>query len=130
MATVMVLDGPKAGRWYCVPENRSLVIGREVRPGGWSSTEMMSEGLRVEIRYDTRDGRYHAHALNPPGEAMRNGEPMPDFEPLEEGDQLQVGPTRVLFTSQNFIDDGQVQAFLARYDMAMPPPAGAEIEPA
>ncbi|MEX0745591.1 MAG: FHA domain-containing protein [Phycisphaeraceae bacterium] len=111
MATVLVLQGPGHGQWHCLPENRTLVIGRPTA-GGCTLGDPALSGHHVEVRCDPRDGRYYAVALQGPAAVRRNGIPMRAFEALDEGDLLELGQTRLLFTRRDFATADQARAFL------------------
>ncbi|MEX0652727.1 MAG: FHA domain-containing protein [Phycisphaeraceae bacterium] len=111
MATVLILGGPGAGEWYCVPENRPLVVGQDVQVGA-RLARTAAAVRHLEIRCDPRDGRYYALDLGAPSGVHRNGRRIPPFQPLDDGDCLEVGDTRLLFTRRDFATEGQAHAFL------------------
>jgi pSer/pThr/pTyr-binding forkhead associated (FHA) protein len=102
MATLLITSGRRAGDHYPLGR-RSSVIGRD-------------EGLLIQIldehvsrkhfllRYARDTGRYFARDLRSRHGVFINGHKIRDEVPLEDNDIIQIGCTRLLFTTEDSAD--------------------------
>ena len=102
MATLLVISGPRAGKYYPLG-HRTNVVGRD-------------EGLLIQIldehvsrkhfllRYDKQKRQYFARDLQSRHGVYVNGCRIDEEVALEENDTIDIGRTSLMFTRQDSAD--------------------------
>lgn len=110
MPTMVVLNGHNTGDWYTLGE-RSMAFGRD--------SSLLAELLdpcvsrrHMEVRYEPKDGQFYAVDSGSRNGVLLNGKKIDRFKALSDGDLIQLGFTLLTYTSQDFDDYKQAEAFV------------------
>jgi pSer/pThr/pTyr-binding forkhead associated (FHA) protein len=102
MASIIVIAGPQKGDYYPLGQ-RTNVLGRaEANP-----IQILGERVsrkHLQIHFDPSNQRYYALDMKSKHGVFINGRRIRAETPLSDGDQIRIGDTSLLFTTQDFPD--------------------------
>jgi pSer/pThr/pTyr-binding forkhead associated (FHA) protein len=102
MASIMVISGPQIGDYFPLGQ-RTNVLGRaEANP-----IQILGERVsrkHLQIHFDPDKQRYFALDMKSKHGVLINGTRIKPESPLSDGDQIRIGDTNLLFTTQDFPD--------------------------
>ena len=102
MASIMIVSGPAEGRYYRLAQ-RSLIVGRHEDSGIQIVDELIS-GHHLEFRHDESDKSYHAVDLQSTNGVRVNDQLVTADTRLVDGDVIDIGNSRLVFSVQEFPD--------------------------
>jgi pSer/pThr/pTyr-binding forkhead associated (FHA) protein len=112
MASIIIAAGPREGDFYPLG-HRTTVIGRDEAVPIQIVDERVSR-KHLQIRYQEGSG-YVAFDMRSANGSFVNGRRITAETPLTEGDELQIGDTKMHFTLKEFPDK---QSALAHFKKA------------
>lgn len=112
MASIIIAAGPREGDFYPLG-HRTTVIGRDEAVPVQIVDERVSR-RHLQIRYEEGRG-YIALDMRSANGSFRNGARMSGETLLADGDEIQIGDTKLLFTLSDFPDK---QSALAHFKKA------------
>ena len=102
MASLFIISGDQKGSYYPLGV-RTNVVGRdEALP-----IQILDDSVsrkHLQIRYDKRQGRYHALDMKSSHGVFINDIRISEETVLVDGDEILVGQTTLLFTEKDFDD--------------------------
>jgi pSer/pThr/pTyr-binding forkhead associated (FHA) protein len=101
MATLIMGSGPREG--YYPLGQRTTVIGRDEALPIQVLDDRVSR-RHVQIRYDPADASYHVLDMKSSNGVFINGRRIFTDTVLVDGDQIQIGDTKLLFAAADFDD--------------------------
>lgn len=100
MPSLTITTGPNAGDYYPIG-SRTVVIGRdEACPV--QIVDSQASRKHVQIRHD--NGRFVAMDMKSANGTLINGRAISSEIELEEGDEISVGSSKIVFSMQEFAD--------------------------
>jgi len=102
MASIIVVSGPSEGDYYPLGR-RTVVVGR----GEQCSVQITDEHIsrrHVQIRYDAASGEHIAFDMKSANGTWINGRKCEGEVTLADNDRIEVGESRLLFTTEEFPD--------------------------
>ena len=102
MASIIVTSGEQKGE-YLLLGRRTNVIGRaEARP--MQILDDMVSRKHLRIKYDESKNEHYAEDMNSKHGVIINNRKITGLATLKEGDQIRIGQTTLLFTTEDFDD--------------------------
>ena len=102
MASLIIVTGPNEGDYYPLG-TRTMVIGRDEAVPIQIVDELVSR-RHMQIRYDGGDEHYHALDMSSANGVFVNGRRISGDVALEDGDMIEIGKSRLMFTDKSFDD--------------------------
>jgi pSer/pThr/pTyr-binding forkhead associated (FHA) protein len=112
MPSLIVSSGKQEGLFLPLGKKTS-VIGRDEALGLQLEDEKVSR-RHVQIRFEPADNRYRALDMKSTNGTLYNGRQVTTEVVLSEGDEIQVGDTRLLFTMEDPKDRPNALAVLKK----------------
>lgn len=101
MATVVVLNGHNKGEWYSIGTDRPLVVGRD--------NSLLAEIIdprishkHLEVYFDPSSNEFRAMDLQSRNGTKVDGHRCRPWRPLNEGSEIRLGHTVLVFTAKDF----------------------------
>ena len=101
MATLLVFSGPNEGGFYPLVENRLVSIGRDDQCSFQIVDEKMSR-RHLQIRYEEAGDCHYAVDMRSANGVYINGHRIADDTLLNEGDLIEIGRSKLMYTLQDF----------------------------
>ncbi len=102
MASLIVISGANEGDYYPLGQ-RTNVIGRDQAVPIQIVDEHVSR-KHMQIRFERADERYYAIDMKSKHGVLINGRRISEEAALNDGDQILIGDTTILFTLEDFDD--------------------------
>lgn len=102
MASLIVISGANEGDYYPLGQ-RTNVIGRDPAVPIQIVDDHVSR-KHMQIRFERADERYHAVDMKSKHGVFLNGRRISEEAALNDGDQILIGETTMLFTLEDFDD--------------------------
>ncbi len=102
MASLIVISGANEGDYYPLGQ-RTNVIGRDQAVPIQIVDEHVSR-KHMQIRFERADERYYAVDMKSKHGVFINGRRISEEAALNDGDQILIGETTLLFTLEDFED--------------------------
>ncbi|MEM7229120.1 MAG: FHA domain-containing protein [Planctomycetota bacterium] len=102
MASLLVVSGPNEGDYYPLGK-RTTVLGRDEGVPIQITDELVSR-KHVQIRFDAGDESFHAIDMKSANGTLINGRTIGADVTLVDGDIIEIGKSKVMFSTQNFED--------------------------
>ena len=102
MASITVVSGPNEGDYYPV-KLRPMVIGRDEGVPIQLRDELVSR-KHVQIRMDDEQRSHVAVDMSSANGTMVNGRKIDNDTPLEDGDLIELGNSKLMFSTREFDD--------------------------
>jgi pSer/pThr/pTyr-binding forkhead associated (FHA) protein len=112
MPSLIVSSGNQEGLFLPLGKKTS-VIGRDEAAPLQIEDEKVSR-RHVQIRFEPADGRYRAFDMKSTNGTLYNGRQVTTEVVLSEGDEIQIGDTRMLFTMEDPKDRPNALAVLKK----------------
>lgn len=102
MPSIIIVAGSNEGDYYPLGK-RTLVAGRDEAVPIQIVDELVSR-KHLQIRFDQSDSRYRALDMKSANGVFVNGRQIASETMLEDGDMIQIGNSKLMFTNQDFPD--------------------------
>ncbi len=102
MPSIIIVSGPNEGDYYPLGK-RPMVIGRDEACSAQVVDELVSR-KHVQIRLDDGTGIYHALDMKSANGVFVNGRKVETETQLADGDMIEIGKSRIMFTNEVFND--------------------------
>ena len=102
MASIIIVAGPNEGDFYPLGR-RTMVVGRDEGCPIQIVDDMVSR-KHLQIRHDTADSTFHALDMQSANGVFVNGRQITTDTGLVDGDIVELGNSRLMFTMQDFED--------------------------
>ena len=102
MASLIFVTGPNEGDYYPLG-TRAMVVGRDEAVPIQTVDELISRG-DVQIPCDTGDQHHDALEMGGANGVFINSRRISDDVALEDGDMIELGKSRIMFTDKDFED--------------------------
>ena len=102
MASIIIVSGSNEGDYYPLGK-RTMVIGRDEAAPIQIADELVSR-KHVQIRFDPPEERYVALDMRSANGTMINGRTITSDIPLEDGDIIEIGNSKIMFSTEEFSD--------------------------
>ena len=112
MPSLIVSSGKQEGLFLPLGKKTS-VIGRDEAAPLQIEDEKVSR-RHVQIRFEASDGRYRCFDMKSTNGTLYNGRQVTSEIVLSEGDEIQIGDTRMLFTMEDPTDRPNALAVLKK----------------
>ena len=102
MPSIIIVSGPNEGDYYPLGR-RPMVVGRDQGCPIQVVDELVSR-RQVQIRMDEKTKTYHALDMKSVNGVLVNGRQIQNETALVDGDIIEVGKSKLLFTLADFVD--------------------------
>jgi len=102
MPSIIVISGPNEGDYYPLGK-RTMVVGRDEGCAIQILDDLVSR-KHVQVRFDESAGHYLALDMKSANGAFVNGRRLSAEVGLQDGDILELGKSRLMYTDENFAD--------------------------
>ena len=102
MASLFITSGDQKGDYYPIGVRTKVVGSDEALPV--QVLDDLVSRKHLQIRYDAREGRYHALDMKSKHGVFINEKKVDEEAVLLDGDEILIGQTTLLFTEKNFED--------------------------
>ncbi len=102
MPSIIVVSGPNEGDYYPLGK-RTLVVGRDESCPVQILDELISR-KHLQISYAEGDRRYRALDMKSANGVFLNGRQIASEVGLQDGDVIEIGKSRIMFTDEEFPD--------------------------
>ncbi len=102
MPSIIIVSGPNEGDYYPIGK-RPMVIGRDEACAAQVVDELVSR-KHVQIRLDEKTNTYNALDMKSANGVYLNGRKMEVETELADGDILEMGKSKIMFTMAEFKD--------------------------
>jgi len=102
MASILVVSGPSEGVYYPLGK-RTVVIGRDEGCALQVVDERVSR-RHIQIRFDEATGKHHVLDMKSSNGTFVNNRPLLNDLELADNDEIQVGNSKLVFTTSDFTD--------------------------
>lgn len=102
MPSIIIVAGSNEGDYYPLGK-RTMVAGRDEAVPIQIVDELVSR-KHLQIRFDQGDSRYRALDMKSANGVFVNGRQITSETVLEDGDMIQIGNSKLMFTNQDFPD--------------------------
>jgi len=102
MASIIIVSGPNAGDYYPLGK-RPMVVGRDEACPAQVVDELVSR-KHVQIRLDEKRMLFFALDMKSANGVFVNGRKIESETELADGDMLEVGKSKIMFTNADFKD--------------------------
>ena len=115
MATLLVFSGPNEGRYYPLEENRLVSIGRDDKCSFQIVDEKISR-RHLQIRYEADADCHYAIDMRSANGVCINGNRITDDTLLNEGDLIEIGRSKLMYTRNDFDSVEAAQSHFRKTD--------------
>jgi pSer/pThr/pTyr-binding forkhead associated (FHA) protein len=113
MASVLVVSGPSEGLYYPLGK-RTIVVGRDESATMQIVDDRVSR-KHVQFRFDEASAAYFVLDMKSSNGTFVNGRPLLTDLKLADGDEIQIGNSKLVFTTGDFADgQSALEAFKQR----------------
>ena len=113
MASIIVVAGPNEGDYYPLG-SRTMVAGRDESCPIQIVDELVSR-KHLQIRQEPSSGHFHALDMQSANGVYVNGHRIQGDTPLADGDMIELGNSKLMFTLTDFRDrESALQHFKQR----------------
>jgi S-DNA-T family DNA segregation ATPase FtsK/SpoIIIE len=112
MASIIVVSGPNEGEYYPLGA-RTMVIGRDEACPIQIVDELVSR-KHMQIRFDEAAGCYHALDMQSANGVFLNGRQITIDTPLNDGDIIEIGNSKLMYTQADFEDRESAMAYFKK----------------
>lgn len=102
MPSIVIVSGPNEGDYYALGR-RPMVVGRDQGCPIQVVDELVSR-RHVQIRLDEKTNTYRALDMKSVNGVLINGRQISGETALADGDVIEVGKSKLLFTVEDFAD--------------------------
>lgn len=102
MASIIIVAGPNEGDYYHLAK-RPMVVGRDEAAPVQIVDELVSR-KHLQIRLDEKTGGYLALDMKSANGVFVNGRKIEAETQLAEGDLMELGKSKIMFTMNDFKD--------------------------
>lgn len=102
MPSIVIVTGPNEGDYYPLGK-RPLVFGRDEGLSAQVLDELVSR-KHLQIRLDEKSGRFLALDMKSANGVFVNGRKITGETELNEGDEIEIGKSKIMFSIQDFKD--------------------------
>ena len=102
MASIIITSGPNEGDYYPLGK-RTMVAGRDEACPIQIVDELVSR-KHLQVRFEPANGRYRALDMRSANGVFVNGRRISQETELEDGDFIEIGKSRLMFTIEDFPD--------------------------
>lgn len=102
MASLVVVAGPNEGDYYPLGK-RTAVIGRD-EGVPIQITDSLVSRKHLQIRFDTSSESFHALDMKSANGSIINGRSLDRDIELVDGDMIELGNSKLMFSTQDFPD--------------------------
>lgn len=102
MASIVIVAGPNEGDYYPLGR-RPLVVGRDEACPVQIVDELVSR-KHLQIRFNDDIKAYQALDMKSANGVFVNGRKISDDAELADGDEIEIGKSKLLFTLEDFTD--------------------------
>lgn len=102
MASLTITTGANQGDYYPL-KKRTMVVGRDEGCPIQVLDDLVSR-KHVQIRYDAPSDRYRALDMKSANGVLVNGRSIEGEVELADGDSIEIGATRIMFSADEFRD--------------------------
>jgi pSer/pThr/pTyr-binding forkhead associated (FHA) protein len=102
MPSIIVVSGPNEGDYYPLG-SRTLVVGRDEGCPIQIVDELVSR-KHMQIRHEEADGHYRVLDMQSANGVYLNGRQITIDTPLGDGDIIEIGSSKLMYTSSDFED--------------------------
>jgi pSer/pThr/pTyr-binding forkhead associated (FHA) protein len=100
MASLIVISGKQKGEYLPLGQRVSVIGRAEMLP-----LQILDDGVsrkHFRVLYDKDTKKYYAEDMNSKHGTLINMSRITEKKPLTDGDHIQIGGTRLLFTEKDF----------------------------
>ncbi|MHC5065204.1 MAG: FHA domain-containing protein [Planctomycetota bacterium] len=98
MATLVITDGPSEGQQFALERHPLVLIGRD-DDCTFQVLDRRVSRSHMQLKLDESDGSYQVIDRDSANSVYINGEKITGPSKLEDGDQIRIGDTTMLFTT-------------------------------
>jgi pSer/pThr/pTyr-binding forkhead associated (FHA) protein len=102
MPSIIIVSGPNEGDYYPLGK-RPMVVGRDEALPVQILDELVSR-KHLQIRHDDRNATYYALDMKSANGVLVNGRKIAGETALADGDEIEIGKSKIVFTTQDFKD--------------------------
>ncbi|MCI0363601.1 MAG: FHA domain-containing protein [Phycisphaerales bacterium] len=102
MASIVIVKGPNEGNYYPLGR-RPMVVGRDEGCPIQVIDELVSR-KHLQVRFDDTSKCYRALDMKSANGVFVNGRKIETDIELHDGDEIEIGKTKLLFTFEEFTD--------------------------
>ena len=102
MPSIIIVAGSNEGDYYPLGK-RTMVVGRDEAVPIQIVDELVSR-KHLQIRFEAGDARYQALDMKSANGVFVYGRKITQESALQEGDIIQIGNSKLMFTNQDFAD--------------------------
>lgn len=102
MPSIVIVSGPNEGDYYPLAK-RPIVLGRDEALPVQVLDELVSR-KHLQIRLDEKTGKHFAIDMKSANGVFVNGRKIASEVELHDGDEIEIGKSKILFTQQDFKD--------------------------
>lgn len=102
MASLIIIAGPNEGDYYPLGQ-RTMVVGRDEACPIQVADDLVSR-KHLQVRFESAHDSYHALDMKSANGVNINGRQMTGDTQLQDGDIIELGNSRIMFTEQDFPD--------------------------
>ena len=102
MPSIIIVAGSNEGDYYPLGK-RTMVVGRDEAVPIQIVDELVSR-KHLQIRFEAGDARYQVLDMKSANGVFVNGRKITQESALQEGDIIQIGNSKLMFTNQDFAD--------------------------
>jgi pSer/pThr/pTyr-binding forkhead associated (FHA) protein len=113
MATLIVVEGPAKGGRFALEQHRIAMIGRESKCTFQILDPRISR-LHMQIKLDEGTSRHSAVDFQSALGVFINGTRISAETPLSDGDQIKIGDSTILYTTDDATDAKKLQELLRK----------------
>lgn len=102
MPSIIIVAGSNEGDYYPLGK-RTMVAGRDEGVPIQIVDALVSR-KHLQIRFEDAEARYHALDMKSANGVFVNGRQITQETALQDGDVIQIGNSKLMFTTQDFAD--------------------------
>jgi pSer/pThr/pTyr-binding forkhead associated (FHA) protein len=102
MGSITVVTGPNEGDYYPLGK-RVTIVGRDEA----ASVQILDDRIsrkHLQVRWDANEQRYHLIDMKSSNGTFIQGRQVSDDVPLEDGDIIELGQSKIMFSTKEFDD--------------------------
>ena len=114
MATLVIIEGPLKDQKFALANHKLVMIGRDAS----CTIQIVDPELsryHLQIATDPEEGRHYALDHDSRNGVYVNGVQVDDRRVLGDGDLIEVGQTKIVYTTNDAANADYVRASLKRY---------------
>jgi len=109
MAALIFMEGPTKGRKFSLQGHNLVMLGRDAS----CSIQILDPELsrnHMQIGLDASTGGHHAIDFKSHNGVIINGRKIEDRAPLADGDLIEIGASKIIYTTDDSVDAEHVLA--------------------